>query len=377
MLDSSQEISVAKSMSLLRDYVARTVMLAEQASKKKATVKEQAAEKKVKEEIDPKFMANVTKQALAKMSKSLQQLGSELSTLSFIEGQQGVDCSRKSDFQLVLSQFQTVHRSLVDENNTKVKQDEQLRQDRDQKHAEYVSVQARLSTSTKRAEAASVALTDAVDDFQTLDEQTKSLRDQLSKDCDNSRDANARLARFRAQMDLVNATQKTLAAMSAAIDGGHDDVYRARLPEAQQAVDKMGLPDAVTKILQAEVASKVAPDQAAASLLDQVYENAAETLAQQARTCAATRKSLVSMEAKRRQRQLDIVTYTDEADEQKSLAREATSKIHGLAGEALAADETYENQHREFLISSERITRQAAALQEVIDRLSTGLAACP
>lgn len=113
LLDSSQEISVAKSMSLLRDYVARTVMLAEQASKKKATVKEQAAEKKVKEvtnllipiniitadlifkqEIDPKFMANVTKQALAKMSKSLQQLGSELSTLSFIEGQQGVDCSR-------------------------------------------------------------------------------------------------------------------------------------------------------------------------------------------------------------------------------------------------------------------------------------------
>ncbi len=47
-----------------------------------------------KQEIDPKFMVNVTKQALATLPKSLQKLGAFMASLSFVEGQEGVDCTR-------------------------------------------------------------------------------------------------------------------------------------------------------------------------------------------------------------------------------------------------------------------------------------------
>jgi hypothetical protein len=47
-----------------------------------------------KQEIDPKFMVNVTKQALATLPLSLQKLGAFMASLSFVEGQEGVDCTR-------------------------------------------------------------------------------------------------------------------------------------------------------------------------------------------------------------------------------------------------------------------------------------------
>ena len=46
------------------------------------------------QDIDPKFMVNVTKQALSTLPASLQKLGAFMASLSFVEGQEGVDCTR-------------------------------------------------------------------------------------------------------------------------------------------------------------------------------------------------------------------------------------------------------------------------------------------
>ena len=54
-----------------------------------------------KQEIDPKFMVNVTKQALATLPMSLQKLGAFMASLSFVEGQEGVDCTRCVQSHLV------------------------------------------------------------------------------------------------------------------------------------------------------------------------------------------------------------------------------------------------------------------------------------
>jgi len=291
-----------------------------------------------------------------------------------LEGlESGVDCSRKSEYDKMLSNFGELLEQLQKDNATQAEVQRKKKGVMDSATAEYMKIEKAYNDSTARLAEAEAHAKEAHDNFvkyktlvSELKKELEEAQKQMSTVGEDSKRTLAGVANLRSLIDE----------MQSAIDTGEETTYAERLMSATQIVDNLPISDQEKNTLRTGLKSPAKPKEMTADALSTI-ETAAHGGAQGlSARIAKLEDSLREAQKLYNGYQMDYITFSTDVDLQKDLQRAAHAEINELDGKRMAATmayEAWEQGHRQAVAASAAAT---AATQAVIAKLAEGLAAC-
>ena len=285
----------------------------------------------------------------------------------------GVDCSRKAEYDKLLTHFGTLLEQLRMDDKTRTQMDAEKKATMDQAVAEFQKVQKAYNDSTARLAEAQEHEKTAHDNFVRY----KTVVEELKKE----------EARIESRLSTVDADSKTTLSelatlktyideMQHAIDTGAEDVWAARRLSATASADRLITSDANKEALKTGLNSPSKPKEMTADVVKSIEDEAKAGASGLNARMATVKEALANAQRLYQGYQMDYITFSTDVDVQRELQRAAHAELARLDGEQMAATWAYQAWRKEYSASDANADKVTSATQEVIAKLADGLASC-
>jgi len=164
--------------------------------------------------------------------------------------------------------------------------------------------------------------------------------------------------------------------MQHAIDTGSEDVYTSRLADATELVDTMMLRNADKHALRTGLKSPANPKEMTTDVLSNIQTEAQSDAAGLEARLSVVNDGLTNAQKLYSGYQMDFITFSTDMDLQQDLQRAAHSEINQVDGRQMAATMAYSAWEQEYRKAQTTSSEVTATTEEVIAKLSAGLASC-
>jgi hypothetical protein len=287
--------------------------------------------------------------------------------------QDKVDCSRTGEYSDLLARFREMLDKMKRDSAARYQMEVEKKGIMDKAVAEFNKIElayndstARLAEATKNAKKAE----NLFSKYKKVNEDLETEKADVQKKLLTAdRDSKAILAGVASLRTCINE-------MQSAIDTGSEITYSARRMAASSTATSMPISSEQRMVLETGLNSKSKPKEMTTDILNTIEMSATSGAAPLEARLKHINEASVESKKLYNDYRMDYVTFSEDVDLQKDLQRAALSEINEVDGRKMAATMAYEGWEAEYQKSIEENARVSASTEQVVSRLTDGLAAC-